>query len=244
MKLIKLLSLKNNLTWIIHEKNQAIIIDPGDHNNVLKIINKKMLVPIAILFTHCHEDHFKGIFNLIKYYPINIYGPKKIKGLTINIVKKNIFLLNKKISVLFLPGHTLEHIGFYKKPWLFCGDTMFSGGCGKVYKNNYKIMFNSLKKICSLPNNTIICPGHDYALNNIKFGLSIIPDDIFLKKYFFKMKKKLFNNVIFLTKLGLEKKINLFLRCDDILLKKKLNLMCKKSWEIFQILRKKKDKFN
>lgn len=245
MKLIRLLSLKDNFTWILHKKNQAIIIDPGEHNNVLKVIKKRLLTPIAIFFTHCHSDHFKGIFRLIKYYPITVYGPKKINNLKITIPKKKIILLNKKFSVLFLPGHTIEHIGFYKKPWLFCGDTIFSGGCGKVYKKNYQMMYKSLQKIQSLPKNTLICPGHDYTLNNLKFALSIMPQDVFLKKYFNKIKKiKLDNRILYPTKLSLEKKINIFLRCNDMLLKKKLNLLGIQSWKIFKILRDKKDKFN
>lgn len=245
MKLIRLLSLKNNYTWILYKNNQAIIIDPGDHNNVLTIIKEKSLIPIAVLLTHCHADHFQGVFNLVKKYSIEIYSPKKINGLNIKILKKHLILLNEIFFVISLPGHTLEHVGFYKKPWLFCGDTIFSGGCGIVYKNNYYLMYRSLQKIKSLPNKTFICPGHEYTLINLKFAISIMPQDIFLKKYYDKIKKIILKNKLpFFTNLSLEKKINIFLRCNDKYLKKNMNIVNTQPWKIFKILRKKKDYFN
>lgn len=249
MRICKVSALTNNCIWILYnQKKYSIIIDPGDATPVLNIINKKCLIPIAIFLTHHHDDHVNGVVEILKHFNINVYGPQETKNKgTTKIVseKDSIKLLNKNFNVLFLPGHTLGHIGFYSYPWLFCGDSFFSGGCGRLIEGSYKQMYNSIKKINKLPSKTLIYSGHEYIFDNLNFALSVLKKDKFIKKYLNKLKKlNLQNKPILPTCLFIERKINIFLRCNEIVLKKSLNYSNSCSdLLIFKTLRKKKDNF-
>lgn len=248
MNLICIPSLKNNYIWLLHDNyKNAIIIDPGQAFPVLNIIKKYSLIPTAILLTHNHADHKDGVIDLVKYFNIPVYGPKDtLDKYTTDIVSEDnsLILLGKKFYIIHLPGHTLNHLGFYSKPWLFCGDTMFSGGCGRLFEGTAKDMYGSLQKIKRLPLKTIICVGHEYTLNNLYFAISLLPTDNFIESHI--QQKTLTNKFNVPTTLYIEKKINLFLRCDDIKVHKVLNFYpssYEEEWIILDLLRKKKDYF-
>lgn len=250
MILTSISALKDNYIWILYDSNSfCIIIDPGISEIVIKKIEKKKWNPIAILLTHNHLDHVGGVKGIIKKYPnIIVFGPEETKKFGANkIIKKGdkINLLKKEINVFFTPGHTLGHVSYYVKPYLFCGDTLFSGGCGRVFENKFFEMYKSINFIKSLPNKTMLCCSHEYTLSNLIFSMSIIPFDRKIKKYLKKIK-----NIISLNKKSLpvslerEKDINIFLRTKEEIVKKSLNLSINKSsFEVFVALRIRKDIF-
>lgn len=242
--------LDTNYVWIIHnDKSYCIIIDPGSSKEIIQEIQKNKWHPIAILLTHNHFDHVAGVEKIVKFYPnINVFGPNEtIKNGCKNIVSggDEINLLNKKLHVYFTPGHTPGHISYYMKPYLFCGDTLFSGGCGRVHKKNYLDMFNSINVLSSFPDSTMLCCSHEYTLSNLDFSICILPEDKIIQTYYEKIKR-----IIDLGKSSLpsyiffEKKINLFLRRNDEFLKKYfgLNLNCN-DFEVFKKLRLQKNFF-
>ncbi|QFQ32425.1 hydroxyacylglutathione hydrolase [Buchnera aphidicola (Aphis fabae)] len=250
MILTNVLALKDNYIWILYDKNNScIIVDPGESNLVIKTIIQKKLNPQAILITHYHRDHVDGVKNIVKKYPkIIVFGPKKEKNYSIHQIVKGgdkIHLLENDIDVISTPGHTLNHISYYLKPYFFCGDTMFSAGCGRVFQDNYLSMYYSIQLINSFPDDTILCCSHEYTLSNLIFSMNFLPEDNNLKHYYRKVQKKIFlKKNIFPFYLYNEKKINIFLRTDDFILKKMMGFKKNKdSFEIFCYLRKNKDLF-
>ncbi|AEH39745.1 probable hydroxyacylglutathione hydrolase [Buchnera aphidicola (Cinara tujafilina)] len=176
LKNIRIKALQDNYIWILQDRHKkCIIIDPGDAKKVINIIIKKKLVPKIILITHYHKDHIQGIKKLlIQYSNKKIYGPqfinKKYFFVTPCFSFTKLYLLKHIFIVLHTPGHTNHDISYFISPFLFCGDILFSGGCGKVLTGKYKDMFNSISLINFLPNNTKICSGHEYTLKNLLFS--------------------------------------------------------------------------
>lgn len=119
----------------------------------------------------------------------------------------------------------MGHISYYSYPFLFCGDVLFSGGCGRVFDNNYHLLFNSIKKIFSLPDETLIYSSHEYTIQNLMFSLSLLKNDKNIVSYYKKINSCYNNEFCSLpTTLGFEKKINIFLRTQEDLVKKSVNL--------------------
>jgi hydroxyacylglutathione hydrolase len=245
--------LNDNYVWILsNSKGLSIIIDPVDAVPIIRYIKKHHYYPISILLTHYHQDHIGGMQELLDCYPkLKIYGPPKNIDINknINFVYENeiINIMEYNFFIISTPGHTKNDISYYFPPYLFCGDTLFSGGCGRIITGDIPSMFHSLKKISFLPNNTLICCGHEYTLSNLKFARYIFPEDKMISKYYEKikiiLKKKkssLPNTLIH------EKKINLFLRTKEVFLKKRMGLRDMKynEEECFSRLRKIKDNFN
>lgn len=251
MNIIRITAFKTNYIWMIYNNtNDCIIIDPGETTTVLNILNRLRLSPKAILLTHNHYDHVAGVYVLIKIFPkITVYGPEETKNQGTNVVVSegdNFTILNQKITVFNFPGHTNNHIGFYYDSKLFCGDTIFSAGCGKIQNGLTQQMYKSFLKIKQFPDNTLIYSGHEYTLSNINFISSILPNNsaiINYKNHVINLIKSKKSTVP--TTLELELSINPFLRCDHLDVKQALHFFPKigKEWQIFSELRKRKDTF-
>ncbi len=215
---------KDNYIWaMINAKNNTIsIVDPGDADPVIEFINQHNLTLKTILITHKHQDHCGGVKVLQEKYHPEIIGPQHSDILTTKLVKEgdSIFLseIDLNFQVLEIPGHTLEHIAFYcqSEKILFCGDTLFSAGCGRVFEGTYDQMWNSLEKMLALPNDTKIYCGHEYTESNLKFAKAIEPKNCDIDIYIEQVADLIKNQQPTLpSTLLLEKKINPFLRVSE-----------------------------
>ncbi len=216
---------QDNYIWLIHNDQNSIIVDPGDAKPVVSALERKKLNLVAILITHHHADHIGGVIGLQEKYPhIKIFAPQKDKYDFVNISLKNgdeinIPELQINYKIIEIPGHTQGHIAYYDMKNLFCGDTLFACGCGRIFDGTHEQMFNSLKKISALPKSTKIYCAHEYTKKNIAFALSLNPNDVNLKS-----REKLLSNVKNTIPSSLEEelKTNPFLKCTSFEAFKKL----------------------
>jgi hydroxyacylglutathione hydrolase len=209
----------DNYIWaIVNETNKSLwVIDPGEAKPVIEYIKDHHLNLCGILITHHHHDHCGGVAELQSKYAIPVYGPKHSDILVTHVVtdKQTIFLPECDLSfeVLAIPGHTLEHIAYYyaEKHLLFCGDTLFSAGCGRVFEGTQQQMVDSLQILASLPDDTLVYCAHEYTLKNLQFAKQVEPqnEDIARQLTFV---RSLEGRPSVPTTLALEKKINPFLR--------------------------------
>lgn len=251
MELIRIPALNDNYIWLLADADhQCIIVDPSESEPVIKIINQKKLTPVAILLTHHHNDHVDGVPQLLTHYAkLPVFGPAETakKG-TDHLVTDgdSINIGSFYFNVIALPGHTLGHIGFYQAPYLFCGDTLFSAGCGRIFEGTPEQMFQSLERISALPDDTLICCAHEYTESNLKFAHHIWPENEAITNYLHLIhtkRQKLEPTVP--STLKTERKINLFLQCNNSDLQKKLAIKIDKPSlrATFTLLRQLKDQF-
>ena len=180
----------DNYIWLIKDCRNVAIVDPGDAKPVIDYLKSNDLYPKAILITHKHYDHIGGVAGIKLQYPgVKIYGPKNSsfdfdyivleEGSTLSIEGIDI-----KLNVLETPGHTDEHIAYYNDEVLFCGDTLFACGCGRLFEGTAEQMFNTLQKFKSLKPHTKVYCAHEYTLENIRFAMSLDKDNTHLNKRF------------------------------------------------------------
>ncbi len=245
--------LSDNYSYLLEDKELNIvgIIDPSDFDTCNKIIKKKYNKLDYILNTHHHFDHVGGNEKLKEKYRAKVLGfeldKDRIPGIDIILKDKQNFKLgHSSFEVIFIPGHTKGHIAFYFKDekTVFTGDTLFSLGCGKVFEGTYEQMFSSLNKLKNLPTDTKIYCGHEYTKKNLEFCLEYDSSNELLKKKSDWINSKIESDspTVPIT-IGEEKKTNIFLRCNEPLIKNVLNLNNASEQEIFSKLRDLKDNF-
>lgn len=224
---------KDNYIWamINTENNTIAIVDPGDADPVIEFINQHDVTLKTILITHKHQDHCGGVKALQEKYQPEIIGPQHTEILTTKSIKDgdNIFLseISLNFQILGIPGHTLEHIAFYCKTEkiLFCGDTLFSAGCGRVFEGSYEQMWQSLQKLSDLPDDTKIYCGHEYTEANLRFAKTVEPENCDIDIYIAQVENLVKNQQPTLpSTLLLEKKVNPFLRVSEPAIIKNLEL--------------------
>ena len=244
----------DNYIWLMTTNEGSIVIDPGESINLLKTIEQNDIKLVAILITHHHYDHTGGIEELLIKYPnLKVYGPinniDSIKSRLMDGEKLNI--IGVDFEVIEIPGHTLDHIAYYaninSSPILFCGDTLFAGGCGRVFEGTFDQMYESLMKLKKLPQNTKIYCGHEYTINNLQFAKAVEPDNIDLITRYNDALNLRKNNIPTLpSTLSIELKTNPFLRCEKNNVQKIISEKFKTGHsekEIFSALRQWKDNF-
>ncbi len=212
----------DNYIWALKYNNQLAVVDPGDADAVKEVLINESLDLAAILITHWHPDHTGGVIELSKEKSVPVYGPKggHIEGITLELSENDkIELFDEIYEVIETPGHTLDHISYFSKqeiPILFCGDTLFSGGCGRLFEGTPEQMFKSLNKLSLLPDTTMVFCTHEYTLSNLKFALEVEPKNSDLLEYFEEVKEKRENDIITIpSNMKLEKNINPFLRYSE-----------------------------
>ena len=217
----------DNYIWILIKDNSAAVVDPGDASAVESFLSKNNLNLEAILITHHHFDHTGGIIDLASKRDIKVYGPKggHINGIEYELSENSIItILETEFHIFETPGHTLDHIAYYSKEIdsLFCGDTLFSGGCGRLFEGTPLQMLDSLNKFSDLPEKTKVYCTHEYTLSNLTFALEVEPDNVDLKKYFEEVNSLRNSNMMSLpSSIRLENKINPFLRTSVDKIKEK-----------------------
>ncbi len=242
---------KDNYIWLIQNSdNHCVVVDPGDATPVLALIEKDNLILDAILITHHHHDHVGGISELKRRFPAtNVVGPndEPIPGITRSVEDGDqVDIFGERFMVLKVPGHTLGHIAYVGDEKLFCGDTLFSAGCGRIFEGTPAQMFHSLQKIASLPDETKIYCAHEYTAGNLAFALVAEQDNAHLQHYRDQVNRLRANGQSTLpTTLSNEKLINPFLRCDQPSIKRSVADKAYDSSDIetFAALRRWKDDF-
>lgn len=216
---------EDNYFWLIQPDTQSpcsYIVDPGSAQVVLDYLKRHQLQLGGILLTHHHHDHIDGAAELRDQYQIPIYGPKsaRIPQVTHHLGEGDKLLLgNLTAKILELQGHTLDHIAYLieaaeQPPHLFSGDTLFGAGCGRLFDGTAPLLYAALQRIAALPEDTLIYGGHEYTLANIRFALTIEPDNIELQaRQALETEKRQQGIATLPTQLAIEKRTNPFLRC-------------------------------
>jgi len=179
----------DNYIWLLRERgtNRACVVDPGDAAPVVAALDELQLELDSILVTHHHYDHVGGLPALIDHYAPTVYGPENpaIAGISRTLrAGDTLEVLGTVFSVLAVPGHTLDHIAYFHRgtpPLLFCGDTLFAGGCGRVFEGDPAMMLASLESLASLPGETRVYCAHEYTLGNLAFARAAEPDNAALR---------------------------------------------------------------
>lgn len=249
-KIFSLPSLQDNYIHLIVQEKMIIAVDPSEFLPPFKFLSSRKSSLQAILITHHHHDHIGGLEPLKNQYPlVQIIGPEDPRIPHVSIFLKHgekITLGSLEIQAFHVPGHTKSHVLYWlpSQSILFTGDTLFTGGCGKVFEGTFEEMLNSLKLIKTFPKETKIYCGHEYTLKNLKFALSLEENNPDLQARFQETKELREKNLPAVPSLlSLELLTNPFLRTDDPLLKKALSMENASEIEVFTKLRLMKDEF-
>lgn len=230
MDIIRLPALSDNYIFLLHDRqsNTAAIVDPAEAEPVLHCLKKLGAELVAIFNTHHHADHVGANKQLMQRFPnLCVYGGAEDRG---RIPGQQVFLkegdrvefAGREAEVFFVPGHTRAHIAYYFPPAagedtgdLFCGDTLFAGGCGRLFEGTPAQMVNSLTKLRALPDRTRVWCAHEYTLNNLKFALTVEPNNLDLQNRYHQVEHdRALGESTVPSFLGIEKLTNPFLRWD------------------------------
>lgn len=248
MTIIPLPAFHDNYIWLIvnESKHSFSCVDPGDAQPVLNYAKQNGLKLTNILITHHHQDHAGGISELLQSYPqANVYGPADPRIPHVSVVVRDediVHIDNLAFRVLSIPGHTSSHICYQEptKSWLFCGDTLFSAGCGRVFDGTIEQLHHSILLLKNLPEDTKVFCGHEYTRHNLEFAALVDPKNETIQSYasYLQEKPELCSLP---STIALEKKINPFMRTHVPALQNYAN--SKDSLTIFKKLRAEKNVF-
>jgi len=218
---------QDNYLWIIHNGKYAAVVDPGDATPILHALAQHKLILSAILLTHHHADHIGGVKELLTsnaaHQSIPVYGPANdgISSITHPLHDGDTVHLQEPgidLSVIDVPGHTLGHIAYFavREHYLFCGDTLFAGGCGRIFEGTPAQMLSSLDKLARLPDDTAVYCAHEYTMGNLRFAATVEPDNQQLaQRIAVEQAKRDQGQPTVPTQIGLEKQTNPFLRIRE-----------------------------
>lgn len=262
MKITGISAFSDNYIWALqNDSHEVYVVDPGEAGPVEAFLELHNLVLSGLLITHHHRDHTGGIGDLIRSRKIPVFGPAggHINGITHPVShgdKINVF--GRTLSVMSVPGHTLDHIAYYmdahdnarlsgnEAPALFCGDTLFAGGCGRLFEGTAEMMYTSLRQIDALPDNTRVYCAHEYTLANLAFAKRVEPDNQALDERIKTESVKRSQGLPTLpSTILLERRTNPFLRCHIVSLQANVGQNMAQSLqsdtETFALLRRWKD---
>ena len=231
MQVDRLPALSDNYIFLLHDRahNLAAVVDPAEPGPVLRRLGELDATLVAIFNTHHHADHVGANATLLRQFPdATVYGGADDRG---RIPGQTVFLQDgdrvsfgdRTATVLFVPGHTRAHIAYYFAPAtdqeagdLFCGDTLFAGGCGRLFEGTPTQMVNSLGKLRALPDTTRVWCAHEYTLKNLEFAMTVDRTNAALQARLAEVKiARSANEATIPSHLGIEKQTNPFLRWDD-----------------------------
>ncbi len=251
-----ILAFSDNYIWLLYDpqSRQACVVDPGDAEPVLATLKDMNLTLSSILITHHHFDHVGGLEALLKEYSPRVFGPRnpEISGLSDTVgARDTVSVLGTEFEVMEVPGHTLDHIAYFQPgevPLLFCGDTLFAGGCGRVFEGTPPMMYQSLQSLAVLPPTTRVYCAHEYTMANLGFAHAVEPDNKALRQRIAAAEKtRARNEPTVPSNIALELATNPFLRCADVQLRASLaaqgKLEGEDSADVFATVRAWKDSF-
>lgn len=224
MNLIALPAFIDNYIWMLHDTHNAIVVDPGDADVVFDALARLNVQLETILVTHHHNDHTGGVAALRETTGAAVYGPTRetmpepIRRLDDG---NKVQALGLHFEVIDVPGHTAGHIAYYcaemdGKPLLFCGDTLFSGGCGRLFEGTPAQMLASLSTLAALPGSTRVCCTHEYTLSNLRFARAVEPNNAALAQYQLDCTAlRARGDITLPSSIALELQINPFLRSNE-----------------------------
>jgi len=228
MNLIALPAFTDNYIWMLHDGANAIVVDPGEAAPVLQALSSRGLRLAGILVTHHHGDHVGGLEALSECLQGPVFGPatEHIPGPHMPCRGGDVVrAIGLDFQVLDVPGHTAGHIAYYlpglpgsadAAPVLFCGDTLFSGGCGRLFEGTPAQMYHSLSQLARLPGATRVCCAHEYTLSNLRFATAVEPDNEALADYQqWCLAQRALHQPTLPSRLARELAINPFLRCAE-----------------------------
>jgi hydroxyacylglutathione hydrolase len=212
---------EDNYLWLLHDDRSAAVVDPGDAGPVLRHLADHGLTLTAILATHHHGDHIGGVAELASRFAVPVFGPANdnIAGVTDPLSEGDTISvpgLDARLSVIDVPGHTSGHIAYYGNGMLFCGDTLFACGCGRLFEGTAAQMTRSLMKLAALPGTTLVHCAHEYTLSNIRFAEAVEPGNAALaERRLAESAKRAKNLPTVPSTIALELATNPFLRLDS-----------------------------
>ena len=224
MNINHLNAFSDNYIWILESEGKVAVVDPGDAKPVHDYIEKTGFSISEVLITHHHWDHTGGLEELISDYGCLAYGPSggHIKGITNPLTDNEIFsvLGNFEFTAFSAPGHTNDQLSYFcnstKKPILFSGDTLFYGGCGRLFEGTPEDMLFSMDRYKELPSNTLVYCGHEYTESNLRFASTVEPQNKEIGKKIKEVQEsRKLNNPSLPSIIETELKINPFLRCRE-----------------------------
>ncbi|MEP7099811.1 MAG: hydroxyacylglutathione hydrolase [Burkholderiales bacterium] len=225
MNLIALPAFTDNYIWMLHDGRQAVVVDPGESAPVIAALDAQQLTLAAILVTHHHADHVGGVDALRSRLQGPVYGPQRerIPQPYVPLVDGDaIEVLGLRFEVIDVPGHTSGHIAYFHAatdadaPILFCGDTLFSGGCGRLFEGTPAQMHHSLARLAALPGDTRVCCAHEYTLSNLKFARAVEPVNTEVADYAdWCRSQREQGRPTLPSSIARERQVNPFLRCDE-----------------------------
>jgi hydroxyacylglutathione hydrolase len=210
----------DNYIWLLHDQSHAVVVDPGTAQPVIEVLKRQQLHLDAILITHHHHDHIDGVEELVNYANCPVYAPRYEQYRFHHTAVGEGELLQIKaldlhLKVMWLPGHTLGHIAYLNETVLFCGDTLFGAGCGRLFEGTPSQMFASLNRLKQLPKQTQVYCTHEYTAKNIEFALSLEPNNVELQARKADVSALRNANIPSLpSTIALELETNPFLRCQ------------------------------
>jgi len=174
---------QDNYIWLLRQGQCAAVVDPGDAEPVLAVLRQTGLQLTAILVTHHHRDHQGGVSQLLRHHPVPVYAPQaeSITGCSVPLDGGESFSpdgFSAIFQVLAVPGHTRGHIAYSLPGMLFCGDTLFGAGCGKLFEGTPLQMSAAMDRIAALPDTTLIYCAHEYTEENLEFAIAVEPDNV------------------------------------------------------------------
>ncbi len=181
-EIVPLRAFSDNYIWTIRDGSHAAVVDPGDAQPVLDYLAREKLELVAILNTHHHADHVGGNAALLARTRVPVFGPhdERIPDVSVRLADGERCTLphfHIEMEIMEIPGHTRSHISFHGDGMLFCGDTLFAAGCGRLFEGTPRQMHDSLTRLARLPDDTRVYCGHEYTLANIKFAKAAEPDN-------------------------------------------------------------------
>ena len=210
----------DNYIWAMVAGSICVVVDPGDAAPVLTFLAERSLSLDAILVTHHHADHVGGVHELTARSPVPVYGPavENIACVTHPLHEGDAVALpafvDEPFRVIEVPGHTRGHIAYVSGDILFCGDTLFAGGCGRLFEGTAAQLHDSLTRLAALPEKTRVFCTHEYTLSNLRFAMAVDADNSDLVERVFVEQERRARNVPTLpSNIGLERATNPFLRC-------------------------------